>query len=108
MTQTIDLPKLRTFDLLSPAEQAAIRRHCQNVVALALRRKYGTVGGHVADLDELPTLAKPPRVFTRSQLESGFANYPEPKEPGKRGPKKTGVSRRWTSNVAKKAKAKSA
>ena len=42
MTQTIELPRLRTFDLLSPAEQAAIRRHCQNVVAVALRRRYGT------------------------------------------------------------------
>jgi hypothetical protein len=28
MTQIIELPKLRTFDLLSPYEQAAIRRHC--------------------------------------------------------------------------------
>ena len=79
MTQTIELPKLRTFDLLSPSEQSAIRRHCQNVVALALRRKYGTVAEHVPDPDVAHMPEPTPRKFTRWQLESGFADYPEPK-----------------------------
>ncbi len=48
--------------------------------------------------EPLPT----PRKFSRSQLESGFANYPEPKVEPKRGPKAAGVSRRWTSSTAKR------
>lgn len=100
MTQTMDLPKLRTFDLLSPSEQAAIRRHCQNVVALALRRKYGTVAEHVPDPDVAHMPEPTPRKFTRSQLESGFANYPEPKaKPGPQPERKTnhnGERRTWT------------
>lgn len=71
----------RLFDLLPPYEQAEIRRHCQNVVALSLRRRYGEPTEHVAEaIEELPELAKPPRKFTQSQLEAGFANYPEPAE----------------------------
>ena len=79
MTQTIELPKLRTFDLLSPSEQSAIRRHCQNVVALALRRKYGTVAEHVPDPDVAHVPEPTPRKFTRSQLEMGFSTNREPK-----------------------------
>lgn len=102
------------FQRLLPTERQAVRSYAQRLVSHALRRDFGTVAEYVPDfeadpdLDELPPLAQPPRKFSRSQLESGFANYPEPKEPKKRGPKATGVSRRWTSNVAKKAKAKSA
>jgi hypothetical protein len=111
MTQTIDLPKLRTFDLLSPSEQAAIRRHCQNVVALALRRKYGTVAEHVPDPDvaDMPDPDPEPaeRQITPAQRATFYGqlnthkqrNEPTEPEPQKRGPRPTGRSRRWTSNV---------
>lgn len=111
MTQTIELPKLRTFDLLSPSEQAAVRRHCQNVVALALRRKYGTVAEYIPDPDvaDLPEPEPTERQITPAQRATFYAPLNTHKqrhepaelepEPKKRGPRPTGRSRRWTSNV---------
>jgi len=48
------------FGRLLPYEQTAIKRHCQNIVALDLRRRYGEPTEPVAEPTlALPELAKP-------------------------------------------------
>lgn len=57
MTQTFNSGRL--FDLLPPSEQATIKRHCQNVVALAMRRRHSAPSEYVPDpeMDYTPDAA---------------------------------------------------
>lgn len=100
MTQTMDLPPLKPAYLFAPeiqdkAKQAAERmRRLAPMIRLRLDAEKES-----AQLDREFVPEPTPRTFTRSQLESGFANYPEKAKPGPQPERKAnykGERRTWT------------